>query len=200
MRKDDSGQMHTLEGIMGAIVMIMVMVFVVQGTSITPLSSSSTNQHVQLELLNMGQDILTTLDYTDNPNAKSDLKKSIVTWNGMEYVWDGKRYVDVVKEDGSTVILDNELTRTLNFTLNSWGIAHNIEITYIDPYGNATSKKIIWNGNPSDNSISTSKVIALHNTDLAASPNFGIMTGIRDVDPSTDFYNLIDIKLTLWRM
>lgn len=198
LKYDESGQMHTLEGIMSAGIMIMVMVFVVQGTSLTPLSSSSTNQHVQLELMNLGQDLLTTLDYNAGTNSISPLKKSILSWNGMEYVWDGSRYVDVASK---SVIMNNDLTQTLNFALNGWGIAYDVEVIYIDFRGNVTSKKMIWNGNPSENSISVSKVVAIHNSDISRyNTKFGEQTGIPDLDTTTDFYNLLDVKLTLWRM
>lgn len=198
LKYDESGQMHTLEGIMSAGIMIMVMVFVVQGTSLTPLSSSSTNQHVQLELMNLGQDLLTTLDYNAGTNSISPLKKSILSWNGMEYVWDGSRYVDVASK---SVIMNNDLTQTLNFALNGWGTAYDVEVIYIDFRGNVTSKKMIWNGNPSENSISVSKVVAIHNSDISRyNTKFGEQTGIPDLDTTTDFYNLLDVKLTLWRM
>lgn len=193
---DDKGQMHTLEGAMASIIMLVVVVFVVQGTTLTPLSSSSTNQHVQLELENFGSDLLSSLDYTKNPLSNSSLKNSILAWNGLEYVWDGSRYVDVENYDTT---MDTDLTKALNFTLNRWGVAYNIEIVYVDNNG-MTTKAMIWNGNPSDNSICVSKMIALHDVDIIGRPQFKSGTMIPDLDPESDFYNLVDVRLTLWRM
>lgn len=200
-RRSDIGQMHTIEGLMAAIIMMLVLVLVVKGTAITPLTSSSTNEHVQVELADMGSDLLTSLDYNvANPAGASPLKYSILGWNGDQFVWNSTCFKDI---NNNIIILDestNSLAHALNFTFNRYGIAYDVEVIYLDDNGTAVVKKMIWNGDPSDNSVTVSKIIALHNSDSTTAPNFFINTGIPDLDNSTDFYNLLNVRLTLWRM
>lgn len=214
-RRNDKGQMHTVEGMMAAVIMILVLVVVVKSTAITPLSSSSTNKHVQLELMNMGNDLLTSLDYdtTLGGMSTSPLKKSILDWDGSQFV-----LADGVTYQGTYAPTDvslngNQLAKALYFTFHQYGVAYNVEIFYMDDHGNvipasnnqyvSDHPSMIWNGDPSDNAVTVSKVLAIHNTEISTyATNFYANTGIPAVAPtsSSDLYNLVIVKLTLWRM
>ncbi|NOR48135.1 MAG: hypothetical protein GQ533_08855, partial [Methanosarcinaceae archaeon] len=47
---DQLAQMHTLEAVMASTIMVMVIVFAVQATSLTPLTSSTANAHIEAQL------------------------------------------------------------------------------------------------------------------------------------------------------
>ncbi len=190
---DEKAQLHTLEGATAAAIMLMIIIYAIDATTITPLTSSTANVHVESELQLLGQDILSALDYAE-PGYDSELRKSIVNWSGDMYIWNGSAYVDVSSTSSS---LNNSLTDILNRILVKQGIAHNVEITFLD---NVTlmpsSLKMINNGDPSDNAVIVSRKLVLHNSDINSSFN----PSIKDIDPSTNLYNILDIKLTLWRM
>ena len=90
--EDDRGQIITIEAFIAAIILLVVLAVVVQATSVTPLTTSFTNQHVKYELQSMGQDILTSLDErpynigammaskTRSDTTPSMLEKSIADW------------------------------------------------------------------------------------------------------------------------
>ncbi len=193
---DDKAQMHTLEGVAAATIMLLVIVYAIDATSMTPLTSSSANVHVETELQTLGQDILGALDYAE-PGYNSNLKNDVLTWNGSEYIWSGTNYT----EKGGTANLTNNLTNILNATLIKQGIAHNVEITFLD---NSTtpnppvSKYLIYNGDPSENAVIVSRKIILHDGDINQTkfPD----NPINDIDNSTNLYNIVDVKLILWRM
>ena len=46
--RDDQGQIFTVEGIIAAFIVIYVLVVIVLSTSVTPIFSSFTNQHIKL--------------------------------------------------------------------------------------------------------------------------------------------------------
>lgn len=191
---DDKAQMHTLEGVAAATIMLLVIVYAIDATSMTPLTSSTANVHVETELQVLGQDILGALDYAE-PGYNSKLKNDVLTWNGSEYIWSGTNYT----EKGSTVNLTNNLTNILNATLIGQGIAHNVALTFLSDNGTSYStERMIYNGDPSENAVIVSRKIALHDGDLDETkyPN----NPINDIDPSTNLYNIIDVKLILWRM
>ncbi len=50
LKNDSFGQIHTLEAVTATMIMVSVIVFTVQATSLTPLTSSTANAHSQLPL------------------------------------------------------------------------------------------------------------------------------------------------------
>jgi hypothetical protein len=192
----------TVEGIISAFILIFVLVVIVQSTSVTPLSSSFTNQHIKLELQNMGNDILSTLDETpryntDDPSIQSLLKQSVVQWartdNYGMFLWNNTALISAV--DNTTFMTSTPLTDALEFSLISKGTAYNLEVRYSDTSLNLHTNKIIWNGDPSEDSVIASRYIVLNDRDF----NYEDST-IPDISPSTDLHNTIEVRLTLWVM
>ena len=185
--------MHTLEGVAAATIMLLVIVYAIDATSMTPLTSSTANVHVETELQVLGQDILGALDYTE-PGFNSKLKNDALEWNGKEYTWNGIKYMEKGNAQNN---LTNNLTNMLNSTLITQGIAHNVAITFLD---NGTllpiTKYMIYEGDPSENAVIVSRKIVLQNTDFILSANYPIP----DIDPNTNLYNIVEVKLILWRM
>jgi hypothetical protein len=206
---DGSAQMHTLEGLAAAMLVVLVLVFLIEATTITPLTSSAANEHIEAELQMLGMDILTWMDYSPSPaTSASPLKDNILLWDGTEkYVYSGVDYVSSIDVNAT---LNNTLTETLESTLVPWGIAHNVELICLGSSWNTSGqrwepawdfdiKKMIWNGNPSDNSVVVSHIVPIFDDDVNGRDYYN-NTGIGDVSTDTDFYNLVDVRLTLWRM
>ncbi len=200
--RDDRGQIFTVEGIIAAFIVIFVLVVIVQSTSVTPLSSSFTNQHIKLELQNMGNDILSTLDETPlvntgDPSTPSLLKQSLVQWARTDsygmFSWNNTSLVSTV--DNTTIMTNSHLTDALNFSLISKGTAYNVEVRYPDTSLTLHTYKMIWNGDPSENSVTVSRYIVLHDSDV-----YNDNSVIPDISPSTDLHNTIEVRLTLWVM
>ncbi|HEX7627604.1 MAG TPA: hypothetical protein VF354_01610 [Candidatus Methanoperedens sp.] len=193
---DEKGQMHTLEGVAAATIMLLVIVYAIDATSMTPLTSSTANVHVETELQVLGQDILGALDYAE-PGYNSKLKNDVLAWNGKEYTWDGTNYMEKGNASYSQNNLPNNLAKNLKSTLIVQGIAHSVELTYLTNNGTSLlTQRMIYNGDPSENAVIVSRKITLHNSDNRNVNN----TVLTDIDPLTDLYNIVDVKLILWRM
>ncbi len=164
---DEKAQLHTLEGVAASTILLLVIIYAIDATSMTPLTSSTSNVHVESELRALGQDILNTMDYAE-PGYNSNLKNDIITWNGNEYIWSGSSYL--IK--GGTNSLNNNLTAILNTTLIKQGIAHNVELTYIE---NSTllpnNRNMIYNGDPSTSAVIVSRKIVLQDAEAPTNPN-----------------------------
>jgi hypothetical protein len=210
MVKGNRGQIQTVEAITAAIILISVVAIVVEATSVTPLTSSFTNQHIKLELQNIGTDVLTALDETPvNPIAStSQLKSSILNWldntNGgynwyAYYEWNNSNhrptYISLINLNTTSQTLNTTLTDTLGLLLYKYGIAFNVELRYSDIDGNVMNSKMVWNGDPSDNSVTVSRIIVLHDGDIVASNPI-----IHDISPYSRLYNTVEVRLTLWVM
>ncbi len=192
---DDKAQMHTLEGVAAATIMLLVIVYAIDATSMTPLTSSTANVHVETELQVLGQDILGALDYAE-PGYNSKLKNDVLGWNGKEYTWNGTKYMEKGNATDPQNNLTNNLTNIMNATLITQGIAHNVELTFLANNGTTyVTQRMIYNGNPSENAVIVSRKIVLQNSDTINSGN-----PIKDIDLSTNLYNIVDVKLILWRM
>ncbi|MEM3165254.1 MAG: hypothetical protein QXO51_07485, partial [Halobacteria archaeon] len=113
-----------------------------------------------------------------------------------------------VRSGASSVSVNvSPMFRLLSGVLHPNGIAHNLELIYIsNSSGDPAQKKWIWNGNPSLNAISVSRTLALHNnvTDISTFSAFYDNTSIGDIDtrtcPPGCLYNIVEARLTLWRL
>lgn len=191
---DQDAQMHTLEAIMAATIMVMILLFAVQATSLTPLTSSTANAHIESQIYIMGQDVLTALDYAPH-GQNSDLKNEIVDWNGEMYVWNGTHYQSDDNENNS---LDGPLVDMLELVAVENGIAHNLQFSYST--SSERENYYIYNGDPSDNAVIVSRKVLLSDSDVGNTTTYETTTGIPDIDDTTSLYNIVDVKLTLWRM
>ncbi len=199
--RDNRGQIQTIEGIVAAFIVVFALAIVVQTTSVTPLSSSFTNQHIKLELQNVGNDLLSTLDQTpwnrSDPASASELKLGVVTWavfdNYTMFTWNNTAFV---ASDHITVMTDSYLTKALKFALVANGTAFNLELRYPDAGagGNMKTTKVIWNGDPSENSVTASRYITLSDDDIAHQDHV-----IPDYS-STSLHATVEVRLTLWVM
>lgn len=194
---DTSAQMHTLEAVIASIIMVGIIVFTIQATSLTPLTSSTANAHIEAQLQTMGQDMLSALSYSAY-GEDSQLKEDILNWDGKEYVWNGSTYQML---DSENVILQNSsLGDVLLMVAVPRGIAHNVHFGWIDDNGVLRERRYIYNGEPSDNAVMISKKVLLSDNDVNDTSGFYANTSIPDSDVVSDFYNIVDVKMTLWRM
>lgn len=228
MRGDNRGQVLTIEALVATFILFIVLAVVVEATSVTPLTTSFTNQHVKYELQNMGQDILASLDGapvagTNLDKAPSRLEQSVSTWlqgsytlyqagdtpptKGDWYTYDG---VQFFKSATTSAYHEAQtpLEQALTFAFSPNGIAYNVEVRYpdVDANGNVAvySAKMIWNGDPSDNCVTVSRYVALHDVDATDPANtVNLPTGsflISDFSPTTSLHNVVEVRLTLWVM
>jgi hypothetical protein len=197
---DDKAQLHTLEGVGAATIMLLVIIYAIDATSMTPQTSSTSSVHIENELQYLGQDILNTLDYAE-PGYSSNLKNDVLNWDGDEYIWSGAAYL---KKGDNTQSLDNNITRILNSTMVRRGIAHDVEVTYLDTNSTPHTKYMIYNGDPSNNAVIVSRKIVLQrvgsNGDDKEGNNINPTNPIMPIDPSINLYNIVNIRLILWRM
>ncbi len=196
---DEKAQLHTLEGVAASVILLVVIIYAIDATSLTPLTSSTSSVQVESELKSLGQDILNTQDYAET-GYNSKLKNDIARWNGIVYIWNGSMYL----EKGGTETLNNNLTEILRRTFVNRSIAYNVELTFIhNSTFNIDNINMIYNGDPSNNAIKVSRKIVFQNIGMnneSEGDGFNPDSPIKDIDPLTNFYNIVDIKLVLWRL
>ncbi|MRG76217.1 MAG: hypothetical protein C5S33_00420 [ANME-2 cluster archaeon] len=182
--KDNTGQMYTLEGAATAIMIVFLVVFIVQASPLTPLTSSASHQQVESQIETSGSDLLIVLDYVPEGETYSPLKKALVDWTGVEFDGQSSTYPNSVYD----------LTSVFNRALLADGTAYNLVVAYQNDNKKWDSRAMLWNGRPSDNAVLVSRKVVIHDED-AISASF-----IPDLSPNSSFYNILDVRLTLWRM
>lgn len=182
---DTHASLYTLEALATAVLILLALIFVIQATPLTPLTSSASNQQIEFHLMTIGQDLLTTTNYSEDPTNTSSLLKSAVLG------WDGLRENNLQEKADP-----NEFEEALLSTFGTRGIAYNVEVIYINTsaYDLATAA-MIWCGEPSDNAVVIYETLVIYNSD---SINAGSL--IKDINSGSSLRNIVLIKLTLWRM
>lgn len=208
-RDEHSGQMHTIEGFTGGFLIIIAMTFGLQATAITPTSSSTASQEVELHNSILVDDILA------EAKASGDLKDGVLNWNET-----GDEFKDTAENFSYYIGTDTSLDKSvpgyigLNESLavlDRRGIAYNIEIVCYDETGEEEVNEFVFNGEESINAVTSSVDILLNDQDRLAD---GTRLGDLENDPSTDFerdvcapsgedseiYNIATVRITAWRM
>ena len=168
--KDERGQLHTIEGLAAAVLMIATIFFVTQGVMvITPQTELS----LDVQLKQLGSDALTILD-ADDPLDGILLKKYVAAWNGTEA---------------------NDLNHSLYLLLNQTqrDVLYNVDFVYMNGSFMNTSH-VIMKGYPPDNSIAVSRLVTLHRDELKYKLSDyweGQITGETDV-------KVVEVRLILW--
>lgn len=190
MIRNDRAQLYTMEGIASAMLLIVVVIFVLKAAPLTPNTASASHMQVEKELEMRGQDLLTVLDYTPSGSQYSQLKQAVLSWTGSEF--DGQA---AVRPPGGPT---NVTARIIREVLGDIGIAYNVEV-YYNTLSGAESRAMLWNGRPSDNAITVSTKIVLHDEEMSTNPALSLIIPDMDSD-SSGFYNIVVVRLTLWRM
>lgn len=184
MQENNTGQMYTLEGVATAIMMIFLIVFVVQASPLTPLTSSASHQQVESQIETSGKDLLIVLDHVPEGETYSPLKEALLDWTGVEFDGQSSTYPESV----------DDLTSVLNRALLDDGTAYNLVVAYMDENEKWDTRAMLWNGRPSDNAVLVTRKVVIHDEDDISS------SFIPDLSDNSSFYNILDVRLTLWRM
>ena len=184
LMKNDHGQLYTLEGAATAIMMIIMIVFIIKASPLTPLTSSTSHQQVEAQLETTGNDLLIVLDYVPEDGEDSTLKQALINW-------DGTGTLGQYPPQSGPVTDMNDIFKAVFLR---YGTAYNLEVAFLNEDEEWETLPIFWNGRPSDNSVLVTRKVAIHNSDNITAPF------IPDLSDNSDFYNILDIKLTLWRM
>jgi hypothetical protein len=86
------------------------------------------------------------------------------------------------------------------------GTAYNMEIAYLDGDDQWENRALLWNGRPSDNAVLVTRKVVIHNEDRTylvdnnLNNSWIVQNVLPDRSDNTDFFNILDVRLTLWRM
>jgi len=174
------GQAHTLEAFVAALLVLGGVVFALQATAVTPLSASTSNQHIENQQRAQAADLLTA-------SAANDTLRG-----GVYEAWNAT-YTNDAFPDGFA------FGEGLSRTFGDSRIAFNVWVTT----ENGNRATLVEQGAPTDNAVTTSRPVVLLDDTPAPGGNastWGADHGVPDESPATELYAVTEVHITVWRI
>jgi len=194
----DRGQAHTLEGMVAALIMLSAVIFALEMTAVTPLSASTSSQHLENQQGATAQGILASAAET------GALERAVLFWNAS-----GEQFHDTTDLGYyASNPPPNDLGRMFDRSFNSRGIAYNVDLVYEGAEGDVRTKELVYQGRPSDNAVGAGRTLVLYDNDPLYDDG-GAATGTNVSDTGDYFapdvssgsvYNVVRVEVVVWRI
>ncbi len=200
----DRGQIHTLEAFIGVLLLVGALLFASQATAVTPLSASTSNQHIENQQQRMAQDLLAITAANDS------LRAGMTYWNVSGNATPHFAETDPNRSVYSTLDgTDHPLREPFTQALQSGVHAYNIDLRYLDGTGRFRTEPMVRMGTPSDNAVTATRSIILFENDTIRNPAGENATLVSlgseefwapNVEADSQLYNVVEVRVTVWRM
>jgi hypothetical protein len=175
----DRGQAHTLEAVTAAILLLAGVGFALQMTAVTPLSASTSSQHLENQLQMTGKGVLAS-------NADSgDLKKAVLYWNESTDQFRGSGKFGYY----TTNLSENNFTRALERAYGPRNVAYNVNVVYHTSNDEMERRWMIRQGEPSDHAVVASRSVMIVDDDRIVGEDWKpTSTTVVESDQNGSFY------------
>ncbi|KAB1188769.1 MULTISPECIES: hypothetical protein [Haloferax] len=195
----DRGQAHALEAFVAATVLLASVTFALQVTAVTPLTASTSSQHIENQQASVAQGLL------DAAAENGSLKRTVLLKNIS--VTEGDNYIS----GGPPTVFG----QMLNDTFRDRGIAFNVNVYSVqsNQQGKALNRiGLVHMGQPSDHAASASRLVTLMDTDVLHKVDSGeAVPTTTTLDEASSFYvderqdgdpvwSVLKIEVVVWRM
>ena len=149
----ERGQAFTLEGVTAAILLVGGLVFALQATAVTPLSASTSSQHIENQQQASAEGVLATGVDTGS------LRVAVLFWDDANEQFHGAAESYFVDR-----IPPNRFGAALDRAFASRSIVVNVNVYYQEG-DRQRQQRMVYRGEPSDNAVSASTTITLTDDD-----------------------------------
>ena len=192
------GQAYTLEAVIASVLLVSSLVFALQVTAVTPLSASTSNQHIENQQRASASGVLTAAQ------EAGALKNATLYWNKSTEQYHNatgqRRYY-------TSDYPPNEFGNITKRAFAGRGLAVNVLIHYNE---SKEPTRMVYRGAPSDNAVSASRTVTIYDDDNLTAPppsnqtTVGDASEFKDAVPpasgSTSVYNVVRVEVTVWRV
>lgn len=194
----DRGQILTLEAFIASVVLLGSLVFALQVTAVTPMSTSTSNEQIESQ---QGRLAAGTLD---SALANETLRPAILAWNASNTSFHDASERGYYRNG----IPRTEFGTLLEQNLGDRAIAYNVNLQYIDTQGATRRQELVNVGTPTDDVVSVSRTVTLYDDDVlydaAGNPtNTSLSDTSRfyapDAAPNSSLYNVVRVQVVVWR-
>ncbi|MFD1587295.1 hypothetical protein ACFR9U_09885 [Halorientalis brevis] len=190
-------QVHTLEAIVGALLLLTSVVFALQMTAVTPLSASTSSQHIENQQQASVEGVLASA-------AESGaLRRAVLYWNET-----GERFQNTSSETFYTIKAPpNEFGRTLERQFGDRGVAYNVRVYYRTASGNVGEQLMVNQGEPSDNAVMSARTVVLTDdarlyNESGERPGTSVEDSYmsNDVAKNSPVHTVVRVEVIVWRI
>ncbi|MFB6353664.1 MAG: hypothetical protein ABEJ92_06215 [Halobacteriales archaeon] len=195
---DRRGQAFTLEAFMASLLLVGAIIFALQVTAVTPLTASTSSQHIENQQLQVASGLL------DSAVSNGSLREAVLYWNGS-----AGQFYGVNDEEGYYAVGGPPglvFGEMLNRTFRARGIAFDVNVWYVGVDGDLRQEEMVNFGTPSDNAVSARRTITLFDDDRLTSPESSDPVDevgtfyAPDFAPDSGVYNVLRVEVVVWRM
>jgi hypothetical protein len=172
--------------------------FVLQMTAVTPLSASTSSQHIENQLQASADGVLATAVNQD------ELKPAMLFWDhdsGAFHNTSGQIYY-------TRQTAPHEFGERLERAFGDRGIGYNVYVTYYSKGGGQRIDQVIYHGAPSDNAVRSTTTVPLADGEslydhTGAETNVSLNASsfyAPDFSESSATYNVLKVEVVAWRI
>jgi hypothetical protein len=193
----DRAQAHTLEAITASLILISSLVFALQVTAVTPLTGSTSSQHIENQQAAAAEGVLASAA------ESGTLKPTLLYWNESADNWHNATTDGYVQGPPQTTFGD-----TLEGMFLDRGIVFDLTLYYIDDDGERQREPIVDLGEPSDHASTARRTVTLadddplyeHGESASDTTLSNASYLVPDADPDQTLYSVVEVELVVWRM
>jgi hypothetical protein len=191
---DDRAQAHTLEAFMAALLLMGSVVFALQVTAVTPLTASTSSQHIENQQVQVARGML------DSAAENGSLRTALLDWNDSTGAFLNASEQGYYVRGGQA---NNTFGAMLGRAFLDRGIAANVNVRYQTPDGDLRSRRMVYLGSPSDHAASVSRSVTLYDDDE-------LDGGPTTLNDSTSYFvpdrgegsvhSVVHVEVVVWQM
>ncbi|WP_132057562.1 DUF7288 family protein [Halorussus amylolyticus] len=195
----DRGQAHTLEAFTAALVVVSGVIFALQATAVTPLTASTSNQHIENQHQEMARGLLAS------EAENGTLREALVHWNVSEESFVESPDRGYFANRGPP----NAFGDALDETFGDAHVAYNVRVRYRTPDNRSRTETMVYMGSPSDNAVTATRTVVLYDDDSLVGPDDDTTVGEADAEgdfyapdaaPDGPVFNVVGVEVVVWRM
>lgn len=204
-QNSNRGQVHTVEAVAAAILILTGVIFAQSVTAVTPMTASTASQQSENQQGELAKGFATIM------NDDETLKKSLLYWDnaGEEYhgTDPGAIYyiVDTPQSDFGVAADDYFISK---------GLGLRVDLAYYEEDASGNLQRVglpyMDFGSPSNHAYTTTKTIALYDSDRLVNPDGSKSSTqlsdasstffMEDIDDDSELYNIVEVRITIWRI
>ncbi|TKR28019.1 DUF7288 family protein [Natronomonas salsuginis] len=195
------GQAHTLEAFTAAVLIIGGLLFATQATAVTPLSASTSNQHIENQQQASIEGLLSATA------ANGTLSEAVLYWDAQNETFAGTPDRGTYAEGPP-----NAFGEALNDLLLDRRIAFNVNVRYPAPNAEDETdvEEMVRMGEPSANAVAATRSVGLYDGSNLSAPDDDRSLEAVQSDPDAEFYapetdttsrlyTVVEVEVVAWR-
>ncbi|WP_158057453.1 DUF7288 family protein [Halorussus halophilus] len=197
-RGDERGQAHTLEAFTAALIVVSGVLFALQSTAVTPLTASTSNQHIE------NQHQVAAADLLAGAAERGTLRQSVLFWDQTNGTFVGASESGFYANSGPPNAFGESLNETFgSFSSPGRRIAYNVYVYYRKPDNTSRRQTMVYMGSPSDNAATASRTVTIYDDTPLNGTETNVSSGrfyAPDAAPNATLYNTMEVRIVVWQM